>query len=208
MIITYHGLEFFKVQQGDTTIALNPVGKESKHGGARFGADIAFVTTLHEDMHGADAVTRGDKAPFVVHGPGEYEWGGIRARGVHTGTSYGGRTRNTAYRICIEDVRLGFLGAIDSIDLSEDAQEALENIDILFVPIGGNGVLAPAHAQKLAVMLEPKVIIPMHYDDDKTLATFLKEMGSEDVTPIDKLVTKAKDLAGKEGDVIVLHKEG
>ena len=51
-------------------------------------------------------------------------------------------------------------------------------VDILFVPIGGDGVLDPAQAYKLAVSLEPKLIIQMHYGDvgDKNaLKTFLKE---------------------------------
>ena len=44
MIITYQGAEFFKVQFGDTTLAFNPISKESKLKPTRFFADIASVT--------------------------------------------------------------------------------------------------------------------------------------------------------------------
>ena len=38
--------------------------------------------------------------------------------------------------------------------------EAIEDIDILFLPIGDEGTLDAAKANKLAVALEPKIIIP------------------------------------------------
>ncbi len=103
---------------------------------------------------------------------------------------------------------LGFLGALSDEKLNSEAKEALDGIDILFVPIGGNGVLDPALAHKLAVQFEPKLIIPSHYGDvgeTGTLKKFLKEAGEEDVKPVDKLTIKKKDLDGKEGDVIVLE---
>jgi len=50
---------------------------------------------------------------------------------------------------------------------------------------------------------EPKIIIPMDYDD-KTLKAFLKEGGQDKVTPVDKLTIKAKDIIGREGEIVVL----
>ena len=88
-----------------------------------------------------------------------------------------------------------------------ETKEAIDGVDILFVPIGGEGVLSSTDAYKLAVNLEPKIIIPMHYGDigDKNaLKTFFKEGGEETVAPIDKLTVKKKDLEGKEGDIVVL----
>jgi L-ascorbate metabolism protein UlaG (beta-lactamase superfamily) len=75
--------------------------------------------------------------------------------------------------------------------------------DILIIPIGGNGALSPAEAQKLAVKLEAKIIIPVLYED-KSLKQFLKEAGVEGVTPIDKLTVKPRDVADKESEVVIL----
>lgn len=222
MVITYLGLEAFKIQFGDTVLAFNPVSKESKHKPARFGADIALISLNDKDMNGVESVTHGDHKPFVVSGPGEYEVKGIFIKGFKSDSHYGGSkdTRvNTIYSISLEGMNLCFLGALDSKDLSAETKEALDDIDVLFVPIGGspsqvlpgkilegNGILGAAAAYELAVKLEPRLIIPMHYSDagDKNLKIFLKEAGEEGMKPEDKLTLKKKDLEGKEGDVVVL----
>ncbi len=202
MIITYYGSEFFKVQFGDTTLAFNPISKDSKQKPSRFGADIVFVSAEHPDFNGIDQVTHGEKKPFAIEGPGEYEVGGVFIKGLASESKHGGKDIiNTIYTVSLENMNICFLGALNS-ELKNETIEALDEIDILFVPIGGNGVLEPAKAYKLAVSLEPKIIIPMHYDDAQ-LKTFLKEAG-ENPKPETKLTLKRKDLEGKEGDVFVL----
>jgi hypothetical protein len=59
-------------------------------------------------------------------------------------------------------------------------------------------------AAKLASSLEPKLIIPMDYDD-KTLKVFLKEIGEEKAEVVEKLTLKRKDLDNKEGEVLILQ---
>ncbi len=79
------------------------------------------------------------------------------------------------------------------------------------MPIGGDGVLTPAEAYKLAVSLEPKIIVPMHYgaelggSAEGALKAFLKEGGEESAEKHDKLTIKKKDLEGKEGAVVVIN---
>lgn len=225
MIITNLGLEAFKIQFGDTIIALNPISKDSKHKSARFGADIALVSLNDKDFNGVSNVIHGDRAPFVINGPGEYEIKGVFIKGFKAESHYGSPSQilsaktsegkpsssketrlNTIYIITLEGMNLCFLGAIDSKDLSAETKESLDDIDILFVPVGGAGVLSPQAASELAVKLEPRLIIPMHYSEvtDKNLKTFLKESGEEGSKPQDKLTLKKKDLEGKEGEVVVL----
>ncbi len=207
MVITYHGLEFFKVTFGDTTIAFNPISKDSKIKGPRFGADVALISLKDRDMNGADSVSRGDKDVFVINGPGEYEIGGLFVKGFASKSEYGGEERmNTIYLVNLENMNLCFLGALSHKDLDAKVTEALEDIDILFTPIGGEGVMGPAESYKMAVKLEPALIIPMHYDE-KSLKQFLKEAGEDKITPIDKLTLKKKDLEGKESDVVILKQE-
>ncbi len=207
MVISYHGLEFFKVTFGDTTLAFNPMSKDSKLKGPRFGADVCLITLKDKDMNGADAVSRGDKEAFVITGPGEYEIGGLFVKGFASKSDYGGDGRtNTIYLVNLENMNLCFLGALAKKDLDPKVTEALEDIDVLFVPVGGAGVLSPHDAYKLAVKLEPSLIIPMHYDE-KSLKTFLKEAGEEKSAAVEKLTIKKKDLEGKESDVAVLKVE-
>jgi L-ascorbate metabolism protein UlaG (beta-lactamase superfamily) len=206
MIITYFGGEFFKVQFGDITLAFNPISKDSKLKPSRFGADIVFTSANHPDFNGVDQVTHGEKKPFLVSGPGEYEVKGVFIKGLPSETKYGGDLINTIYTVSLENMNICFLGAINTAELKNETIEALDEIDILFVPIGGDGVLDPAKAYKLAVSLEPKIIIPMHYGDignKEALKAFLKEAG-ENPKPESKLTLKKKDLDGKEADVVVL----
>ncbi len=208
MIITYQGAEFFKIQFGDTILACNPISKDSSLKGSRFGADIALITTHHPDFNGDDQVVHGDRNPFVIKGPGEYETKGVFIKGFLAESNYGGKKLlNTIYQISLEGMNLCFLGALSTPELKSDIIEALDEIDVLFVPIGGEGVLEPAKAYKLAVSLEPRLIIPMHYGDvggKDALKVFLKE-GGVTASPIDKLTIKKKDLEGKQGDIIVLE---
>jgi len=103
-------------------------------------------------------------------------------------------------------MNLCFLGALNDPTLQTDTLEAIEDVDILFVPTGVGDTLDSAAAYKLAVSLEPSVIIPMHYTKE-TLNQFLKEGGEEKVESLDKFVVKKKDLEGKEGDIVVLKEE-
>jgi L-ascorbate metabolism protein UlaG (beta-lactamase superfamily) len=210
MIITYLGGESFKVSFGDTTLAFNPVSKDSKLKSAKFGADIVLSTINHPDMNGMDQVAFGERKPFSIAGPGEYEVKGVFIKGFGSTSDYDGEKRiNTIYSVALEGMNICFLGAIDQEVLPKDADEAIDAIDILFVPIGGEGVLEASKAYKLAVSLEPKLIIPMHYGDlgeKDALKTFLKEAG-ENPKPEPKLTLKKKDLEGKDAEVVVLERE-
>ena len=107
------------------------------------------------------------------------------------------------YLVELDGLKLCFLGAIDTIDLPSEANEAIDEIDILFVPVSGKGTLSPPEAVKLAARLEPHLIIPMNYDKD-TLKKFLDEAGEKNGSPLDKLTIKKKDMLGKEGEIVVL----
>lgn len=204
MIISYHGAECFKISQGDVTLALNPISKDSKFKPTRFGADITLITTNLPDFNGRDQTSRGDKSSFIIDSPGEYEIKGIFIKGF---LSEGpGNKINTIYLLSFEGINLCFLGALANPTLLDKTLEAIEDIDILFVPTGGGGTLDPVSAYKLAVSLEPSVIIPMHYTKT-ALEQFIKEGGETKVESLDKFVVKKKDLEGKESEIVVLKEE-
>ncbi len=213
MIITYHGVDFFKVSFGDTTIAVNPISKESKHKATRFGSDITLISLQSPEHNGADVTSRGDKESFVIRGAGEYEVGGVFIKGFQSKSKYAlkpgeDERLNTIYTVTLEGMTLCFLGALSDPALTDATKEGIDGVDILIVPIGGDGVLEPAVAHKLAVQFGPKLIIPAHYGgigSADALKKFLKEAGSESVKPVDKLTIKKKDLEGKEDDVSVLE---
>jgi hypothetical protein len=211
MVISYLGGECIKISQGDLTIAFNPPSKDSSLKVSKFGADIALVSLDNEDFNGTENAAFGEREPFVITGAGEYEIKGVAVRGFGSESNYGGsqgnkKGINTIYSVVLEGMNLCFLGALDTVALPPAAKQELDNIDILFLPIGGDGVLSYDDAYKLAVQLEPKAVIPMHYEGlggKDALKSFLKEAG-KDVKPVDKLTVKKKDLDGKDGEIIVL----
>jgi L-ascorbate metabolism protein UlaG (beta-lactamase superfamily) len=211
MVITHHGGQCFKVTFGDLTLVFDPIKKGASLPPARFGADIALVSRDHPDMNGVEEVTYGEKVPFAITGPGEYERQGVVVQGFLSKSTYGlakgeNEAVNTIYSVGLEDMTLVHLGALADTELSKEAREGIGEIDILFVPVGGAGVLSPDEAHKLAVSLEPKIIIPMHWSgigSPKSLDAFLKESGNGS-EKVDKLTLKKKDLVGRDGSILVV----
>lgn len=204
MILTYHDGFCVRASAGDTTVVFGPVSKASKNfKPTNFGADVAFVSLYHPDMNGVEEAGRGEKQPFSISGPGEYEIKDIAAFGFPSESSYDGDTRiNTLYSVMFDGLSVFYAGAIGTTTLPKDLED-MDPPDILIVPIGDKGALTPAQAQKLAVNLEAKIVIPVAYDA-ASLKLFLKEAGAEDTKPEDKLTLKKKDVAGKENEVVVL----
>jgi len=211
MVITHLGGQCFKVTFGDLTLAFDPISKGGTMPAVKFGADIALISRNHPDMNGVAEVTYGEREPFVINGPGEYERSGVTVQGFLTKSAYGlakgeKEAVNTMYAVDLEDMNLVFLGALSDTALPADAREAIDEIDILFVPVGGDGVLSPSAAHELAVSLEPHIIIPMHWSgmgQPKALEAFLKEEGGKAET-VDKLTIKKKDALQKDGAIIVV----
>lgn len=206
MVITYYGLEFFRIQFGDIIIAFNPISKGSEIKSSKFGSDITIISLNDKDFNGYENSTLGDKKPFIISGPGEYEVKNIFVKGFMSESEYGGKKRiNTIYNLVIEGMNISFLGPISSFSKDDPVFEETNNVDVLFLPIGGNGSLESSEAYKLSVFMEPKIIIPMHHDGKNgSLENFLKEAGTESLPALDKLTLKKKDLENKESEVVVL----
>ncbi len=206
MIITYHKEGFVKVQQGDLVVAFNPISREIDPKATRFGADLCLVALNSPSFNGCETVTFGNKEPFVINGPGEYEIDGIFVYGL---TSEGADGQvNTIFTTEIDGIRLCHLGALANPVLGPKTIEDIGGVDVLFVPIAGGPVLSPKDAAKLAASLEPKVIIPVMFENgegESALKTFAKEIGGNTDNRIDKLTIKRRDIDGKEDEVIIIQ---
>jgi hypothetical protein len=209
MIATYHGGVFLKLQTGDTTIAINPISKDSGKKVTRFGSDICLVSTNLSLTNGIDQVENAGRAPFVISGPGEYEVKGITFRGVESKFKWDGKDKvNTSYIFTFDGIKICVLGIL-SEKLSADVRDVISSCDLLIVPVlegkeSDNKFLSAHDAVVVANNLEPKMIIPVGYDD-KTLPIFLKDAGAVGLQVIEKLTIKKKDLDGKEGVIVTLE---
>jgi L-ascorbate metabolism protein UlaG (beta-lactamase superfamily) len=108
-------------------------------------------------------------AKLSVEGPGEYGFGefdvvGVAARRHIDDDS--SELLSTMYRIEVGDVRIALLGNVNE-KLSEEQLEGLGVVDILIIPVGGNGyTLDGTGAASLVRQISPKVVIPVHYADN------------------------------------------
>ncbi len=204
MIITYYGLTCFKVQSGDTVLAIDPFSKATGLTPPRFVADVVLSTGVEAGP--ANGETLGG-SPLLVRGPGEYETKGITIDGIAAGGT-------TLYLIEWEGIRLCHLGALTEKDFSAEVAEAVDSPDILFVPVGGGSALDTDDASTVVNKIEPRIIIPMYYkmpnlktpvlsDPEK----FIEEFGAG-TKPEDKFTFKLKDLPQEETKLIVLAAQG
>jgi L-ascorbate metabolism protein UlaG (beta-lactamase superfamily) len=211
MVITYGGGALIKISSGETVIAVNPHNGEEGRKSVRFGADIVCAGRPSPLFGSTENASFGGRVPFVIDGPGEYEVGGVFVRGIQTDIVDGPKGKkeiNTTFSILVEGVTIVHFGGHEKSELSAEAKEAFPDIDILFLPIGGEGTLDGVGATKIATALAPKVVIPVCIDGKKgkeELSKFLKEWGEKEAKAIPKYVLKKKDLEGKEGEVIILE---
>lgn len=207
MIITYLGGHCFKLASGDTTIAVNPPAGKSSYKVSKFGADVALIPTEHPDWNGDETASLGGKEPFVVRGPGAYEVGDIVIHGYASEGAAGKETSewgNTVYTLEFDGMHILLLGAISSNKLSQELRGDLADVDIVFVPVGGE-TLDAKKAHELVVSLEPRLIIPYAVGGkDTDLKEFLEAEGAKGVKPVEKLTLRAKEVATMSGEIAIL----
>ena len=212
MVISYLGKQTFKITQGDLTIAINPPSKDSAFSVSRFGSDIVLSTTNHPDYNGVDQMSYGEREPFIINSPGEYEVKGMFFHGapmdiVLTTGKEDKKYISTIYQFDVDGMSVVFLGPIGNAIIPVKTREIIGSPDILFIPIGGGNMIDSKIATKLAVSLDAKIIIPMDYGNDgekNSLENFSKEFGKDSIEKLEKLTIKRKDLDTKNGHVVVL----
>ncbi|HSW65891.1 MAG TPA: MBL fold metallo-hydrolase [Bacillota bacterium] len=169
--------------------------------------DIAFFTGPHADPT--------QKARLVIDQPGEYEVAGVSVYGIAARAHIDTEKEKTAtiYKIIIDDVKVLVTGHIYP-ELSDAQLETIGVIDIMLVPVGGNGyTLDGVGALKLIKKVEPKVIIPTHYEDSKlnftvpqqSLEDALKALGMEPKETLPKLRFKPLEV-GDTTQLVVVEK--
>jgi hypothetical protein len=90
--------------------------------------------------------------------------------------------------------------------------EEVNGVDVLAVPVGGNGFTLDGKEAKAVVdQIEPKIVLLMHYkisgskvkvDDEKS---FCKEIGTCPREKTAKLILKKKDLEDAEMKVVMME---
>jgi L-ascorbate metabolism protein UlaG (beta-lactamase superfamily) len=217
----WHGLSCFSIEakNGDAVANLvtDPFGPETGLKTPRnLAADVITVSHEHPSHSYLEAVkAQGEKKIFVIKTPGEYEVGGLFVYGVsapHDAKEGKERGLTTLYRFEIGDLSVAHLGDLGA-DILDEQREALEDIDVLLIPVGGESVLNARDAVEIVTQLAPRIVIPMHYalpglkTKSDPVDKFLKEMGASKAERVAKFKAVKKDLPAEETKVIILEKD-
>jgi L-ascorbate metabolism protein UlaG (beta-lactamase superfamily) len=185
MEILWYGHACFRLKDRNVTVITDPYDKTLGLVLPRPKADI--VTVSHPTPH--HNYLEGVKGEFkVIEAPGEYEIGGVFITGIDlTSPKKDNMTplaeaKNNVFVIYMDSIAVCHLGDLKHVP-SQSQVEDMGSIDVLMVPVGGYNALNAAQAAEVISLIEPFVVIPMHYrlpDVQVKLDPvdkFLKEMG-------------------------------
>jgi L-ascorbate metabolism protein UlaG (beta-lactamase superfamily) len=188
MEITWYGHSCFRLtERSYASVVTDPFdNKIVGYGALKLKADI--VTVSHDAPgHSNTEVVKG--ASHVIDGAGEFEIGSVFITGV--ATDGGGAvkkkgkdtsSRNTVYVFDYDGITVAHLGDLKQVPTQSEI-ESLGTINVALVPVGGGGGLNAAKAAEVISLIEPNVVIPMHYATPAakvsldSLNKFIKEMG-------------------------------
>ena len=210
MIITFYGEGCFKLQNGDFIVLTDPIDNKTGLTPPRFKADIVLktITPITEVSS-----QRSEVSSQFIYGPGEYNIKDINITGFLLAKESTEKFFKTIYLLEWEGIKLCFLGHISEMP-EADILEHLQEVDILFIPAGGQPFLNQKIAIKIIKQLQPKIVIPAFFKipslkrpADK-IEKFLEEFNgtkTKEITTQEKLVIKKKDLATiKKTQIIIL----
>ena len=177
MDIVWYGLSCFRIREGNVTVVCDPFDKSVGGLMPKVRADI--VTISHEKP-GHGSLDRVSGEPHIIKGPGEYEIQNVFVMGMpsrHQRESASSAERNVAYFMDVAGITICHLGDMGEIPKKSQLDELkVGEIDILMVPIGGRETLDPTLAVEIVGMLEPKLLIPMHYRQNGLSAKWIQEL--------------------------------
>ena len=209
MTITWFGHSCFRIESKDVSILVDPFSKDIGLKPPRIKDDVVLITHEHYDHNSLEGL---NPEAFIIRNPGEYEKGGVAVYGIlsyHDKSEGKERGLNTIYVIKAEDMNVCHLGDLGH-KLTDEQVEAIGDIDILMIPVGGTYTIDHKEAVEVINQIEPKIIIPMHYkipglnSDIAGVDKFTKELG---LAPekIDKLKIAKKNLPTEEMKLIILE---
>ncbi len=202
MDITWLGHAAFRVRSGNAALLMDPFSDALGLAISPQHAQADVVTISGPDpLSQPLGRVREPGGPFVVDGPGEYEAGGFRIKGVrtsrHAGQDDAGPAWNTIYVVDIEGMLVCHLGDPDQLLTAKQIEE-LASPHVLLLPVGRRNGLSPADAVELVNAIAPKIVVPMLFAhpgnraDLRELGPFLQELGAKDAAPRQRLaVTRA-----------------
>lgn len=205
MEIVWYGLSCFRLfERKHATVVTDPYNGDLGLPQLKLKAE---VVTVSHDAKGHNSATAVAGMEHTLTGPGEYEIGNVFITGITTPAD-AKTTGNVIFMFDFHGITVAHLGDLQKVP-SQTQIEALEEVNILLLPVGGGNSLNAAQASELVSMIEPNIVIPMHYQlpglnlelDD--VDRFLKEMGVTEPKQEQSLKITSSNF-GEETEIILL----
>ena len=212
MEITWLGHSCFRIKGKDAIVITDPCHPSLGYTLGKLDADIVTLSHFHPGHSYSEAITSEFKE---IRGPGEYELKGIFITGIATfhdseqGNKLG---RNIVYVLEMDGMTLCHLGDLGHLPASQ-LMEAIGDVDVLFLPVGGVSTIAGSTAAEIVRHLSPKIAIPMHYKtsaevkDFEPVDRFLKELSIKEMVSQPKLSINRSTLPTSTQVIILDYRQ-
>ena len=208
MELQYYGGNCLKISTKKASLIIDDTLADLGLSSITKADDIVLFTSVNDGKAKA--------AKLIIDHPGEYEVSDISVQGIAVRSHMDelGKRSATIFKVIADDIRTVITGHIHP-DLTDDELEAIGTVDVLVVPVGGNGyTLDGTGALKVIRKIEPKLIIPTHFNDKKIkypapqqdLETALKGLAMEPKETVPRLKLKPADLT-ETTQLIILERQ-
>lgn len=215
MEITWYGHSCFRLTERNfVTVVTDPFdNKIVGYDPLKLKAEIVTVSHDAPGHNNSDAVKG---TTHVLTGPGEFEIGGVFITAVQTDSGAKkakDNVRNTIYVFDYDGITVAHLGDLQKIPTQSEI-ELLGTVNVALVPVGGGSSLNAAKAAEVVSMLEPNLVVPMHYAtaDAKIkldeINKFIKEMGLSKQEAQPSLKVSRTSLPGETHVVVLEYQKG
>lgn len=193
----------FKTTQTEGTLLVDPYEHESETMPRNITADLALLS------RGEKKVISLSKEPCIIAEAGEYEYKEVLVYGFQTAAQ---KTAPLVFRLEVEHVTIAHLGLIAGTP-EESLLNELQGVDVLMLPVGGDGTLTAERAAELVTKIEPRIVIPYAFNANGTgenytdAAKFLKLIGKSEIEAQAKYKFTKKDLPTDTLEVVLLEKQ-
>ncbi len=167
--IIFYGHSMFTFESSDDSliIGFDPYNEQVKSKLPDVTANLVLISHYHFD-HANATLFKGN--PKTIDSPGNYTFKAVDIEGIqsyHDKTHGSQRGKNVMYKLKISGFTVGHLGDLGEIP-DQKVLDALKDIDILLVPVGGTSTIDHAEALEIIEKIKPKIAIPMHFKEKDT----------------------------------------
>ncbi|MEF8880051.1 MAG: MBL fold metallo-hydrolase [Candidatus Thermoplasmatota archaeon] len=161
--IRWHGHACFEITDAVTVVTDPHDGRSIGIPAPNVAADIILVSHDHYDHNSIKTVEKNNSR--AVRDSRKRNIDNVEIKGVnsyHDKAQGEKRGSNIIYKFVVDGITFCHLGDLGH-NLDDETVDKIGEMDILFIPVGGNFTIDGREAWKVIEKLSPKIVVPMHF---------------------------------------------